>query len=125
MGAVNHSDLLVPQTTIHVSVSDVITVGQNKMKFERVLSAGIQPDQTVQDLVKWKVVDARVTDGEKIIFEQLGVRVPEQWSEQAINILAQKYFRKAGVPSVTITSLPRDVSDTNIPSWLRSQHPAI
>ncbi len=36
-------------------------------------------------------------NGEKV-FEMTNVEVPKQWSQIATDILAQKYFRKAGVP---------------------------
>ena len=32
------------------------------------------------------------------VFEMKNVEVPEGWSQVATDILAQKYFRKAGVP---------------------------
>src|ERR1700688_2933348 len=47
------------------------------------------------DEVVWERRDARITnfrDG-TVAFEQLGVEVPESWSVNATNILAQKYFR--------------------------------
>jgi ribonucleoside-diphosphate reductase alpha chain len=47
------------------------------------------------DEVNWERRDARITnyrDG-TVAFEQLGVEVPESWSVNATNILAQKYFR--------------------------------
>jgi len=47
------------------------------------------------DEVRWERRDARITnfrDG-TVAFEQLGVEVPETWSLNATNILAQKYFR--------------------------------
>ncbi len=47
------------------------------------------------DEVTWERRDARITnfrDG-TVAFEQLGVEVPESWSLNATNILAQKYFR--------------------------------
>jgi ribonucleoside-diphosphate reductase alpha chain len=34
----------------------------------------------------------------EIVFEMTNVEVPRQWSQIATDILAQKYFRKAGVP---------------------------
>lgn len=39
----------------------------------------------------------RQTSGE-VIFEMHDVEVPKQWTQVATDILAQKYFRKAGVP---------------------------
>ena len=51
------------------------------------------------DEVVWERRDARITnyrDG-AVAFEQLDVEVPESWSLNATNILAQKYFR--GTPN--------------------------
>ncbi len=39
----------------------------------------------------------RNTDGSPV-FEMNDIEVPKQWSQMATDILAQKYFRKAGVP---------------------------
>ena len=33
-----------------------------------------------------------------VVFEMKNVEVPKEWSQVATDILAQKYFRKAGVP---------------------------
>jgi ribonucleoside-diphosphate reductase alpha chain len=43
------------------------------------------------------------------VFEMTNVEVPKQWSQIATDILAQKYFRKAGVPQ-TDGSLGRETS---------------
>ncbi|MEN9523595.1 MAG: hypothetical protein RL065_1972 [Bacteroidota bacterium] len=40
----------------------------------------------------------------KNVFEMTGVEVPKQWSQTATDILAQKYFRKAGVPQADGTT---------------------
>jgi len=42
------------------------------------------------------------------------VMVPEKWSQVAVDILAQKYFRRAGVPQ----SLAR-VAEEGVPAWLQ------
>lgn len=34
----------------------------------------------------------------EVVFEMKNVEVPKEWSQIATDILAQKYFRKAGVP---------------------------
>ncbi len=47
----------------------------------------------------------RNPDG-SIVFEQHDIEVPEQWSQVATDILAQKYFRKAGVPQAKPTGEP-------------------
>lgn len=43
--------------------------------------------------------EIRNPDG-SLVFEMDGVMVPKEWSQVATDILAQKYFRKAGVPQV-------------------------
>ena len=45
----------------------------------------------------------------EVVFEMTNVEVPKQWSQIATDILAQKYFRKAGVP-LTDGSLGRETS---------------
>jgi ribonucleoside-diphosphate reductase alpha chain len=45
----------------------------------------------------------------EVVFEMTNVEVPKQWSQIATDILAQKYFRKAGVPQ-TDGSLGRETS---------------
>ena len=47
------------------------------------------------DEVRWELREARIVDYRDgvVAFEQLGVEVPETWSVNATNILAQKYFR--------------------------------
>ena len=42
--------------------------------------------------------EIRNPDG-SIVFLHEGVLVPEGWSQVATDIMAQKYFRKAGVPA--------------------------
>ena len=45
----------------------------------------------------------------EVVFEMTNVEVPKQWSQIATDILAQKYFRKAGVPQ-TDGTLGRETS---------------
>jgi ribonucleoside-diphosphate reductase alpha chain len=48
-----------------------------------------------------------------IVFRLEGFDVPEDWSQVAADILAQKYFRKAGVPRRL-----KKFEETQVPSWL-------
>ncbi|WP_333793504.1 vitamin B12-dependent ribonucleotide reductase [Hyphomicrobium sp.] len=48
-----------------------------------------------------------------VVFRLDGFEVPEDWSQVAADILAQKYFRKAGVPRRL-----KKVEETQVPSWL-------
>src|ERR1700676_4418985 len=40
----------------------------------------------------------------EVVFEMNNVEVPKQWSQIATDILAQKYFRKAGGPQPDVSS---------------------
>ena len=41
-----------------------------------------------------------------LVFKLENIEVPESWSQVAVDILAQKYFRKAGVPQYDATGNP-------------------
>ena len=45
------------------------------------------------DAVEWELRDARIGHGDKVAFEQKDVEFPKGWSQNATNIVAQKYFR--------------------------------
>ncbi len=45
------------------------------------------------DAVEWEQRDAVIGNPEKPAFEQYGVEFPKSWSQNAANIVAQKYFR--------------------------------
>jgi ribonucleoside-diphosphate reductase alpha chain len=51
------------------------------------------PGQHPFDAVEWEIRDARIGHGDKISFEQRDVEFPKSWSQNATNIVAQKYFR--------------------------------
>ena len=52
-------------------------------------TAGIHPF----DGVEWELRDARIGHGDHVAFEQKDVEFPKSWSQNATNIVAQKYFR--------------------------------
>src|SRR6187549_191398 len=54
----------------------------------RFSSPGVHPF----DEVEWEVRDAVIGDPEDPAFEQRGVEFPKSWSQNATNIVAQKYF---------------------------------
>ncbi|MEZ4436492.1 MAG: hypothetical protein R3F65_29175, partial [bacterium] len=56
--------------------------------------------------------EIRNPDG-SVVFLNDRVRVPAAWSQVATDILAQKYFRKAGVP-VKLRRVPEE----GVPEWL-------
>jgi ribonucleoside-diphosphate reductase alpha chain len=49
-----------------------------------------------------------------VIFEAKDVMVPAGWSQVAVDVLAQKYCRKAGVPTATVR-----VPEDGVPEWLQ------
>ncbi|MSO42134.1 MAG: hypothetical protein EXQ70_09645 [Solirubrobacterales bacterium] len=51
------------------------------------------PDTHPYDELEWELRDALIGDPEKPAFEQRGVEFPTSWSQNATNIVAQKYFR--------------------------------
>jgi ribonucleoside-diphosphate reductase alpha chain len=71
------------------SISDAATAGQT-LQIKRFFStAGVHPFETVE----WETRDARIGHGDRVAFEQRDVEFPRSWSQNATNIVAQKYFR--------------------------------
>ena len=64
--------------------------------------------------VTWKKVDAVIKNAEgKVVFEQKDVEAPEFWSDRAINIVAEKYFRMInGVKETSVRQLITRVART-------------
>ncbi|MCC6913497.1 MAG: vitamin B12-dependent ribonucleotide reductase [Rhodospirillaceae bacterium] len=54
--------------------------------------------------------EIRNPDG-SVVFAQDGLQVPESWSQVAVDILAQKYVRRAGVPAKLVPVAEGDVPD--------------
>ncbi len=51
------------------------------------------------ETVEYELRTVRITDPDgRVVFEMDGVEVPRTWSQLATDIVASKYFRKAGVP---------------------------
>ncbi|HEY6731520.1 MAG TPA: vitamin B12-dependent ribonucleotide reductase [Solirubrobacterales bacterium] len=64
--------------------------GLKGLSIERRFStAGVHPF----DQIEWEIRDAVIGDPENPAFEQRGVEFPTTWSQNATNIVAQKYFR--------------------------------
>src|SRR6266699_840829 len=71
-------------------------------------------------------IDFRLTTSEirnpdgSVVFRLENVEVPEFWSQVASDVLAQKYFRKAGIPARL-----KKVEEETVPSWLWRSVPDI
>ena len=57
--------------------------------------------------------EIRNPDGSQVFLND-SVMVPTGWSQVATDIMAQKYFRKAGIPAIT-----KRVSEDGVPEWLQ------
>src|ERR1700750_750550 len=70
--------------------------GLQGLSIERRFStAGVHPF----DQIEWEIRDAVIGTPESPAFDQRGVEFPKTWSQNATNIVAQKYFRgKLGSP---------------------------
>ncbi len=82
------------------------------MKFER--------RNTVEDVEVYESMVFKKTDSEirnpdgSIVFSAKNIEIPEGWSQVAADVLAQKYFRKAGVPKVL-----KKVYEEGVPVFLQ------
>ncbi len=61
--------------------------------------------------------EIRNPDG-SVVFHAADIEGPADWSQVACDVLAQKYFRKAGIPAAT-----RPMAEDGIPAWLQRQEP--
>ena len=81
------------------------------MKFSRTYSA---PGDSYAG-VTFEPRSSRIVNPDgSVIFEAKDVMVPSTWSQVAVDVLAQKYCRKAGVPKATVR-----VAEEGVPEWLQ------
>ena len=87
------------------------------MKIERNFTKSGQ-DAYTEVAFKSATSEIRNPDG-TIVFKLENCQIPEGWSQVASDVIAQKYFRKAGVPSETIR-----VKEKGVPEFLWRSVPA-
>jgi ribonucleoside-diphosphate reductase alpha chain len=75
--------------TPHPTIQQETAAG-SALAVERLFTS---PDTHPFDTVEWELRDARIGHGDRIAFEQADVEFPKSWSQNATNIVAQKYFR--------------------------------
>jgi len=84
--------------SVHLGQSDDtgFVYNPNGLHFERKYSVeGKSPFDMVEYEKRSSVI--REPDG-TVVFEVKNIEIPKDWSQVATDIVAQKYFRKAGVP---------------------------
>ena len=86
------------------------------MKFSRTYSAPGDPYAGIA----FEPRTSRIVNPDgKVVFELKDAAIPAGWSQVATDIIAQKYFRKAGVPDKTVR-----VPEEGVPEWLWRSEPA-
>lgn len=82
-----------------------------------------QSDKTVYDLFTWVKRDVKTTDYKtgKVLVDMPDLEFPESYSQNSVDIIASKYFRKAGVPGEPgyETSM-RQVAHRMVDFWVAS-----
>src|SRR5271157_2698140 len=81
------------------------------MRIERHFTqSGLSP----YDLIAFATTKSEIRNPDgSIVFALENIEVPEAWSQVAADVLAQKYFRKAGVPARLMR-----VAENGVPSFL-------
>ncbi len=81
------------------------------MRIERrYTKAGLSP----YDLIAFATTKSEIRNPDgSIVFSLENIEVPDAWSQVAADVLAQKYFRKAGVPARLMR-----VAENGVPSFL-------
>src|SRR6187551_462242 len=82
------------------------------MKIDRLF---VKKGESAFDAIEFDVRSSviRNPDG-SIVFEMNDIKVPSHWSQVATDIIAQKYFRKAGIPVHL-----KKAEEKGVPSWLQ------
>ncbi|MCF8531392.1 MAG: vitamin B12-dependent ribonucleotide reductase [Reyranella sp.] len=86
------------------------------MRFERRYT---QTGKSPFEGMAFRVADSEIRNPDgSTVFQLKGIEVPAEWSPVASDVLAQKYFRRAGVPTHLVK-----VSETDVPEWLWRSRP--
>ncbi len=64
--------------------------------------------------IEWTRTNSEIKNPDgSVVFQAKDIEVPKAWSQVACDVLAQKYFRKAGVPAAL-----KPVEERDVPTWL-------
>jgi len=86
-------------------------MGSKAMRIERhYTQSGVSP----YDLIPFATTKSEIRNPDgSVVFSLQGVEVPAAWSQVAADVLAQKYFRKAGIPARV-----KRIEEESVPSFL-------
>lgn len=92
------------------------------MKIKRYFTANRKPNHSVADMFTWKKVDVNIIDYKtgKSLFKADGLEFPEDYSQNACDIIAKMYFRKSGVPGTGHETSMKHVAHRLVNFWVSS-----
>src|SRR3989339_1810118 len=64
-----------------------------------------------------RISEIKNPDG-STVFKMEDILIPSTWSRVAADVIAQKYFRKAGIPKFT-----KRIAEEGVPEWLQASEP--
>ena len=86
------------------------------MKFTRIFT---EDTLDVYKNLKFKTTSSEIKNPDgTIVFSAPEIEVPGNYSQVAADVIAQKYFRKAGVPAYL-----KKIKESNVPEWLSRSEP--
>src|SRR5262245_43477169 len=86
------------------------------MRIDRVFTV---EGQSAYEGIKFRTTSSEIRNPDgSVVFKQDNVEVPERWSQVASDVLAQKYFRKAGVAARL-----KPVAEENVPEFVWRKAP--
>ncbi len=103
---------------IEISVPAIIfnPVRRGIMRIHRMFT---EEGQDPYNAIRFEERVSRIVGADgSLVSEMRGVIVPDFWSQVAVDIMAQKYFRKAGIPAAV-----RKKDEAGVPQWLQASEP--
>ena len=80
------------------------------MLINRHYTANMECDSDPYQTITFRETDSEIRNPDgSIVFRQEKIKIPANWSQVACDVLAQKYFRRAGVPARTMPVIEPDV----------------
>jgi len=75
--------------------------------------------QSPYDRIEFRNATSEIVNPDgSVVFKAADIRVPTHWSQVAVDIIAQKYFRKAGIPKKL-----KCVEEDGVPAFIRRRMP--
>jgi len=88
--------------------------GKKGAKSMRIDRRYTKPDQSAYADMEFRMATSEIRNPDgSVVFRAENVEVPSSWSQVASDVIAQKYFRKAGIPARL-----KKVEEETVPSWL-------